>query len=109
MRNRKKFYAYRAPWADRVEFFYFENDPDGKRYTIETVTRKEFVEGIENTPTFTLSEEEAQEFINALWDNGFRPTKYENPNAALQAQSNHLADMREIAFMFLKAKKADGN
>lgn len=56
-------------------------------------------------PTIQLTEEEAQQLANQLWDAGIRPTlvKYQNDRA--NTLNAHLQDMRAIAFNKIKVPK----
>lgn len=42
------------------------------------------------TPTFTLAHEEAQEWINKLWDLGFRPNNGNSSTAHVSAMDAHI-------------------
>jgi hypothetical protein len=49
-------------------------------------------------PFWRMREEEAQSFIDALWEAGVRPSNGEGSTGKLAATENHLNDMRKIVF-----------
>ena len=49
-----------------------------------------------------LSHAMTQRLFDQLWDHGFRPHNNKYGNEVVNTMSNHLADMRKIAFKFLK-------
>jgi len=54
---------------------------------------------------FTISFKAAQSLVDQLWACGVRPTEMALPQGGeIQATKDHLADMREIAFMYLGRK-----
>lgn len=52
--------------------------------------------GIEVAPSFTMSKEDGQAFIDELWSAGFRPTEGSGSAGSLVATQAHLKDMRAI-------------
>lgn len=52
-------------------------------------------------PTITIPTETAQMLIDKLWILGYRPKEIRYATDALNLQSKHLEDMRNIAFKFL--------
>lgn len=60
---------------------------------------EEIEEGVAiESPFLRLQPEEAQQFVDAMWDAGLRPTKGRQSEEVTAAQANHLSDMRAIAF-----------
>lgn len=53
-------------------------------------------------PMFTINRDEAQAFMDSLWNVGIRPTAAEAPEGTLAAVQAHNADLRTIAFHALK-------
>ncbi len=47
-------------------------------------------------PTFTLTPESAQQFMDSLWQAGMRPTEGTGSAGSLAATEKHLKDMRAI-------------
>jgi len=84
-------------WIRRVEF-----QPGINRvwYALP-LTLKEILpadEGIEQPPTFSLRDEQAQNLIDELWRVGFRPSEGSGSAGSLAATERHLADMRHLVF-----------
>jgi len=46
----------------------------------------------------SVSDSEAQELMDRLWSNGFRPSEGSGSVRALAATERHLADMRKLVF-----------
>jgi len=55
-------------------------------------------EGLNISPSFSLSAEEAQNLLDELWRSGLRPTQAVNEQSALPFISAHLEDMRRLVF-----------
>lgn len=49
-------------------------------------------------PTFTLSNKDAQQLMDNLWDCGIRPSEGTGSAGSLAATQKHLEDMRRIVF-----------
>lgn len=56
-------------------------------------------------PTFRLKQSEAQQLINELWREGFRPKDGSGAVAHVESMQGHLDDMRKLAFHALKVPK----
>lgn len=61
-------------------------------------------EGTACEPFFSMSREQAQELIDALYSSGLRPTHTVEAHASLGAVTRHLNDMRTIAGKYLKVE-----
>jgi hypothetical protein len=107
MKNINKLFAQRNFARAGVEFYFIQkNHQTGTVFHSSPVVMSEVDDnGFMPEPTFSMTDDECQEFINFLWDNGFRPSKADN-QGTMDAQSKHLDDMRKIAFMFLENKDA---
>lgn len=63
--------------------------------------------GARRDPTFSLMKDQAQQFIDALWSAGLRPSEGSGSAGSLAATERHLADMRKIAFSFIQGDNAE--
>jgi hypothetical protein len=66
---------------------------------------KEVEAGDYTSPSYLMERDAAQELANALWSAGFRPEQSKQSQGAYDAQGQHLADMRAIAFDKLRVAK----
>jgi hypothetical protein len=103
--NITKLFAQRNPARAGVEFYLIQkNLQTGAVFNSSPVVMSEADDtNFMPSPTFSMTDDECQEFINFLWDNGFRPSKSDN-QGAMDAQGKHLEDMQKIAFMFLEGR-----
>ena len=95
-----KLSIYRNPVRRTIDFYLVEKSIDGHIAVGKPVEMVNLVDDGASyfDPTFILCEENAQLFIDELWNQGFRPSKHDNDGGA---QEKHLQDMRKIAFQFL--------
>lgn len=63
--------------------------------------------GARHDPTFSLTKDQAQQFIDALWSAGLRPSEGSGSAGSLAATQRHLEDMRKIAFSFITNADAE--
>ena len=49
-------------------------------------------------PSFSLTNEGAQELLNSLWGIGYRPSHSINEASQVQAMQAHIGDLRAVAF-----------
>ena len=84
---------------DGYQFFFrlrrSMDDGPPKRLTVDGFTIRETEPGEIIDPAFVLSEEEAQNFMDSLWQAGIRPRDVGGPGE-LSALRSHLGDMRAI-------------
>jgi hypothetical protein len=80
---------------------------DGKHSPcyVDLPTLRPLIEGQEIPPALNLSESEAQQLCDALWEAGIRPTNGAGSTGQLAATQDHLADMKKIVFHTLKLEK----
>lgn len=79
---------------------------ENNRRQILTSTGWEDAEaGLYTAPSYLMERIAAQELANSLWSAGFRPEQSKQAQGAYDAQGQHLADMRAIAFDKLKVAK----
>lgn len=57
---------------------------------------------VSNIP-IQFTEKQAQKLVNSLWDSGARAQQAAGSAGQLEATNNHLADMRKIAFQYIRA------
>ena len=77
------------------------DQPDHRRGRALPVVFKKVEEeeiGTRMPPTMQLSPEDAQKFIDALWQAGLRPTEGTGSAGSLAATQRHLEDMRALVF-----------
>jgi len=67
-------------------------------YVIKEVEFKKQENGEYIKPFLSLSEEQAQSLMDALWSVGCRPSEGHGSTGQLAATEKHLEDMRKIAF-----------
>jgi hypothetical protein len=75
-----------------------------KPIEMEKMTEEELGMGMMPHPTFTVPVDQAQDFMDAMWNAGIRPSKQEENAGALKATQGHLEDMKKIAFKLLDMK-----
>ena len=80
---------------------------DGKHSPcyVDLPTMRPLIEGQAIPPALNISESEAQQLCDALWEAGIRPTNGAGSTGQLAATQEHLADMKTIAFSALKIAK----
>jgi hypothetical protein len=88
-----------------VEFWVQSKDENGKRVFAQNIEWEASPEGFAVPATGELTYGEAQELANALWSAGIRPEQSKQSQGAYDAQGQHLADMRAIAFDKLKVER----
>lgn len=101
MKSRLEIRATRQPFIhDTIEIRMAEIS--GKKVsivqplTLETIDLNETCR--ELPPAFSLSPEDAQQFMDELWRTGIRPTEGAGSVGQLAAVSRHLEDMRTLVF-----------
>lgn len=99
--------AQREPWRCNAIALYFGalTDEDGRRrYAVaepvkfHAVTDAETVLNTYPSPTFAITESDAQQFMDELWRLGIRPTNGAGSVGQLAAVQAHLEDMRTLVF-----------
>lgn len=93
----------RNPSMRGVELWIYQKSLDGHvafAKPIEMINLES--EGSFTPPTFVMDEDKFQLLIDELWNQGYRPSKYENDGSA---QEKHLQDMRRIAFQYIDGLK----
>lgn len=99
------FFAERRDYADKIAI-YARIKRDGKNAYPKEIVWEEQPSGLPvDTPLLSLSSEDAQRLMDELWQAGLRPTQSKQSHGAFDAQGQHLADMRAIAFAKLKVNR----
>lgn len=74
------------------------------KYMRAVLTLQESDQSAQEAPTFEVRKETMQEFMDALWEQGLRPSNYQDQEV-LKAVKAHLEDMRQIAMSVMDLKK----
>ena len=103
-----RLHALNEPYRrHRISFYLIEYDDAGNACDVK-VTREDApidMRRLDPRPTFQLAPEDAQALMDDLWHAGLRPTEGRQSEGVTEAQANHLADMRQIAFAKLNVEK----
>lgn len=85
--------------SDQIEVFVLVRDTNRRvAFFAEPLTMKKHEDGALASPTLRLARQDAQQWIDALWSAGLRPTEGAGSVGALAATERHLADMRQLVF-----------
>lgn len=105
MLNRFDWYVRQDFSFDGVAFY--AKSPEGERreYLTATLTVNPHEPGMWTEPTMRLSREEAQQLMNGLWQEGFRPKDGAGALAHVETLKAHLDDLRTVAWHALKITK----
>jgi len=87
------FIEQRQPWS-REQGVYIRSEG----YVAEPLVFSKPKEGTMTPACFNLSNDAAQNFMDALWQSGFRPSEGTGSAGALKATQSHLDDMRKLVF-----------
>lgn len=95
--------AQRSNWGADIEIVLMDisNLPDGtkiRRYVTDLVMTHNPDPAQIIEPSFKMSYEEAQRFMDDLWECGLRPSEGTGSAGALAATQKHLEDMRKLVF-----------
>lgn len=90
-------------WGDSIELVVTEGrrSDDGfsvGRLVMEVLPRGGFI----GEPTLTISQTEAQQLMDELWQCGLRPSEGSGSAGSLAATERHLNDMQTIAMGLLR-------
>lgn len=95
--------ANRSVWSNDVELLVASKGFDSQwSHVAEPMTLREHKPGELVEPTMRLDNTAAQELMDNLWHCGLRPSEGTGSAGSLKATQDHLADMRKIAFTFIK-------
>lgn len=90
---------HRSPFSDKIEVAVFHQQPGRLTAVAEPITWREVPDGeMVLDPTFAIDPDEAQLFMDSLWDAGVRPSQAKGSAGQLTATERHLADMRALVF-----------
>jgi hypothetical protein len=89
----------REPWDNTVSVLLGERDEvTGQLSVVRTMVVDTLERGAMVTPSFRMTEANAQALFNELWNEGFRPKDGTGNSGHIAALSAHLADMRRLVF-----------
>lgn len=102
MNNRKPlkiFITREAVWGDMFAVRMGVETSNGNWAIAQNVDFKvEEQEGTETRPAMMLTRDDAQAFMDELWNVGVRPSEGTGSAGSLAATERHLADMRALVF-----------
>lgn len=103
-----KFHAEKQPYGKRIALHVVQEFPSGQITAATSLTFVSVAEG-EFYPqaALSLTNDEAQMLIDALWDAGLRPSEGSGSAGAMLATQQHLADMRQLVAKQLDVKLKD--
>lgn len=108
MERKTRIFAQRNyAMGDAIQLYCKQYSFDGGTahgYAATSVTFEECLEGREVAPLLTLTNEEAQELVDHLWNCGVQASQGAGTAGAMTATKSHLEDMRKIAFHKLNIK-----
>jgi len=84
-------------YEKRLESIYIASPPEFQIVTPEAECR-------EQQSTFFLGEDTVQGIMDALWQEGVRPSRGVSSTGQLEAANKHLEDMRRLVAHYSKAK-----
>lgn len=92
----------RKPWTDGIEVAIFTKS--GNRVSVAQPLVLKDLEpgGVVCEPTFSLSNQSAQDLIDELWRCGLRPSEGAGSAGSLAATERHLKDMQAVAMGLLR-------
>ena len=86
-------------WADCIELWFWQKNPDGTRSVSNGVAMEVHKEGmLVTSEPIRMSHIGAQELIDQLWQAGLRPSEGSGSAGSLAATERHLDDMRALVF-----------
>lgn len=95
--------ATTQPWMRHVEIrMGISREDSDKIAFVQPVTFVERADHEVVEPCITLTQHEAQQLMDELWQCGLRPSEGSGSAGSLAATERHLADMKKIAFHALK-------
>ena len=98
MKNKMKFYAQRTPFRGHVELTVISEWPNGRLDIMQEPKFTEHPDYQVTRPAMTLTNTEAQQLMDSLWDAGLRPSEGSGSAGAMLAVQEHLKDMRRLVF-----------
>lgn len=93
VRNRVRVKTATEPWTNEVAVLVRTSNAVATNITFTAVEPGNHID-----PTFRLDAEAAQELMDSLYANGFRPSEAAGSAGALAATQRHLDDMRRLVF-----------
>lgn len=90
--------ARREDWSDGVSVYLRQRTVGHGSLIAQPVTMVPYKPGHSTVPMMTLKVQEAQQFMDELWQCGLRPSEGAGSAGALAATQKHLEDMRTLVF-----------
>ena len=97
MNERLKVSAQLLPMQDSVQLFLHTDNQYCSQIIMAEVEPGQFIDHV----PIELKHDMAQRLFDQLWNIGFRPYNNKYGDEVVKTMSNHLEDMRKIAFQFL--------
>ena len=98
MKDKMKFYAQRTPFIGHVTLTVAAEGANGRLGLMQEPTFTDHPEYEVTRPAMTLTNTEAQQLMDSLWDVGLRPSEGSGSAGAMLAVQEHLKDMRRLVF-----------
>jgi hypothetical protein len=105
---RLRCYIQRHPFLAHKTDVLLIREHAGKRHRVEMRLAEIENDAFECPATFSLSPEDAQNLVDELHRNGFRPTEHVHEQSALPYITSHLNDMRRLVFMLGQESQNQG-
>jgi len=103
MKNPLKIFISRdAMWGDELAVRIGAEARDGKIAVMQPAEFLVTEEPIETRPAFRFTRDDAQRFMDELWNVGIRPSEGTGSAGQLAATQAHLRDMQKLVFEVLK-------
>ena len=94
--------AQKSNWGANIEvvLLNISVSPEGtdREYVTDFVVERNPEPGQVVEPSFKMNYEDAQRFMDDLWECGLRPSEGTGSAGALAATQKHLEDMRKLVF-----------
>ncbi len=90
----------REPWSNRINLFWAKKRPGKIAVVTDLIFTEYEAEGstILDPKPIQIDEASAQQFMDALWHAGIRPTEGAGTAGSMSAVQKHLEDMRALVF-----------
>ena len=103
--NELKISATHNHMLDAVEFYLHTDNSVCTKIEMKTIENMQTLAYIPEFEPIRLSSAMAQRLLDQLWNIGLRPHNNKYGDEVVKTMSNHLSDMRKIAFKFLKLEE----
>lgn len=104
-----RFFAERRPYGDGYNLYMARYGYRGKISVVDPLVFTEIEDGDEFPPQPAVDRGHAEAFLraamNCAWELGYRPDGFNDTRESMKATTQHLQDMRAIAFHKVGADK----